>query len=191
MLIFIWVCNFTMNKFFSLPIFLILYFYTSSATIMTTSVKSSCNIAIVDMEYILQNSFAVIDLKSKLDSITKDIHHHIALEELALKKAESDIKLSKIETNNKQQSNNLHKKITEIKTTSQQKKIKLEKAYSDGIIAINKEIVSIIKDICVNEGYNVVFPESQIIYCNDNLNISDSVLKKLNHKITHINIDLK
>lgn len=172
-------------------ILILINFNTISANIDNLSNSDQVNytIAVVDMTYILQNSLAVKDLTAKIDLIKKNIHDEISQKELNLQKeGDNLIKSIKKIQQNSQESRDFDKKVFEIKKNVQQKQIKLQKVYTDGIHKINGEIIAIIKNICSDKKCKVVLPSSNIIYSDESLNISAEVLKKLDQKISSIDV---
>ena len=153
--------------------------------------KNESFIAVVDLHSILENSLAVKDLKSKFETIAADLRDKMTKKELELSKDEVKLVELRGQVDKKsyeKEAGTFSKKVSEAQKDYQQQKVKLEKSYSDGIMQINKNIVSIIKEFCQIKGCNIVIPSSQVLYAEDSLNISLEILDKLNQQISSINV---
>ncbi len=158
----------------------------------TVSRITAAKIAIVDLQYILENSLAIKDLKSKIEVITNDLHDKMTQKELDLKKSEEDLVKLKGKISTKESEKNVtdfNKKVSVAQKYAQQQKIKLEKAHSEGILEVHKVTIEVIKELCQDKGFNIVLPSSQILYADGSLNITEEVLKKLNTRINIIKVN--
>jgi Skp family chaperone for outer membrane proteins len=149
------------------------------------------SIAIVDLQYILENSLAIKDLRAQIETITKDLHDKMTQKELDLKKDEENLIRLKgkiLPNESEKEASNFNKKVTEAQKYAQQQKLKLEKAHSEGILQVHSGTIKVIKEICEAKGFVLVLPSSQILYANDSLNITQEVLDTLNKQIKTIKV---
>ena len=154
--------------------------------------KTPHQIRVINLQYILDNSIAVKNLREKIESMTKVVHDKMAQKELEFKKQEARLLELKNNLSVQEYEKELeifNKKIAQAQKYAQQEKLKLEKFYSDGIVQVNEHTIEIIKAICQQQGCSIVLPTSQILYADESLNISVEVLEQLNCKITSININ--
>jgi Skp family chaperone for outer membrane proteins len=64
----------------------------------------------------------------------------------------------------------------------------LKKASLDSMSKVNDKIKDIIAEIAKEKEFDVIVPASQTLYYKDGLDVSDEVLKKLNKKITKVDV---
>jgi Skp family chaperone for outer membrane proteins len=169
----------------------ILLLISTSASFSDEDKKKESFIAVVDLHSILENSTAVKDLKSKFEKIAAELREQMSAKEVELNK--EGVKLVELKGQKdkklyEKEAGSFAKKLSEAQKEYQQQKVKLEKSYSDGIMQINKNIVSIIKEFCKTKGCHIVLPSSQVLYAEDSLNISFEILDKLNQQICSINV---
>jgi Skp family chaperone for outer membrane proteins len=161
--------------------------------ITVTQSLEVAKMAVVDIQYILDNSLAIKDLRDKIELITKELHAEMTKKELDLKKDEEDLVRLKgtISANESEKKANVfNSKVSEAQKYAQKQKIKLEKAHSEGMLQVHNETIKIIQELCRKRGYNIVIPSSQLLYADSSLNISQEVLEMLNKKISSIKINL-
>jgi Skp family chaperone for outer membrane proteins len=151
--------------------------------------KQTSFIAVVDLHSIIENSLAVKDLNAKCEKIKKDLLDKMTLKQLELKQDESRLIEQKGQKSYQKDAGVFSKKVSETQKEYQQQKVKLEKAHSDGMMQINRNIVDITKSFCQKKGCSIVLPSSQVLYAENSLNISLEILEKLNQQISSINVN--
>lgn len=156
------------------------------------SAAENLKIAVVDVFEILDNSVAVKKIKDNFEKIKQQTHKEFSEREIELK-AEEDAILSKKgiisdELFEKERSK-FYKKVSEIQREAESKKRKLEHAHSDAMTKIDKETISIIKDIAQKKKIALVLPSTQLLYSDEKLYITRDVIEKLNQTIQEVKID--
>ena len=156
------------------------------------------NIAVVDLEYIMQNSVAFKRLNDSLEKEKKSYQEKIKQKEIELTtkrdKLQSQASLLSQECL-QQKTNEFQKELLSFQEEVKNKENELQKKLMDGLAVLNNEVKTIVNDIVKEDKYNKytsVLSTSIMLYYRDDDNITTEVLKRLNKKnISLINIDNK
>jgi len=169
-----------LNKFF---IFLILNFLSFNIYAET--------IATIKLSYLIENSIQYISFLKKLESEKNVFHNALRKEEKFLEDRKIKIEDSKILFNEEELKNQIAIYNEDIK--SYQEKINKYNNFLNDNMEINQkklidEIFLIVKDISIENNIDLVFNEDQYFISNENIDISELVLIKLNNKKFDLNI---
>ena len=149
------------------------------------------NIAVVDVQTILELSTAVGNIRSSVEKISLELQNEFSHKEQELKKIESEL-IEKQKTLAQDQFDkevlNFNQQVTETQKKAQEKKIKLEQYHSKAISKVNEVAMQIIRDIAQENNLNIVLPSTQVLYADETLNITEKVLLKLNKAISYVEI---
>jgi Skp family chaperone for outer membrane proteins len=149
--------------------------------------------AIVDVQKLMKESLAVANIREQLDKKREVYKNEINKKENALNKQHQELSkqqsvLSKEAFEAKLQKFN--EKVAEVQRDVQQKGGSLEQAYVNAIQKVEAVIDDIITNIAQDKGYELVLPQTGVIYNKPALNISDEVLKKLNVRLTKVEVEI-
>jgi len=163
-----------LNKFF---IFLILNFLSFNIYAET--------IATIKLSYLIENSIQYISFLKKLESEKNVFHNALRKEEKFLEDRKIKIEDSKILFNEEELKNQIAIYNEDIKLY--QEKINKYNNFLNDNMEINQkklidEIFLIVKDISIENNFDLVFNEDQYFISNENIDISELVLEKLNHQ---------
>jgi outer membrane protein len=149
------------------------------------------NIAIIDVEDVLKNSLVMKDIQNKVtkkqDEYQKDVNKKqsaLEAEEKALNSKKSVLSKEALDTEAK----NFEKKVIALKEFVDQKQNILKKASLESMNKVNEKIKEIITQISKEKDLDLILPASQVLYYKDEMDISETVLKSLNKKITKSDI---
>lgn len=159
----------------------------ANATFAMTDAK----IAVVDVQYLMENSKAYISTRKQIDEISNALHNKMTSKEASLKKEEEALinkrgvidnaKLEKeIETFNN--------KISTIQMDIQQKKTELEQLHGEAVSKIQGYVTQIITTMASEKNFNVAIPSSQLLYATPSLDITEEVLLRLNEALPSVEI---
>ena len=156
-----------------------------------SSIWATTNFATIDLEYILKNSLAAKGVLSELNNNKKSYQLEIEQKNKSLEKEYNNLKkqasvLSEevIKSKEKKLMNNIQK----LEQSVQKKQKKLQSDYLKTLAIIEQEIIAIVKKLAQKNSYNMVITKSNLLYYDDNLNISDQVVKILNKKLPKIKL---
>jgi len=171
-------------------IIIITLFCLSSTSYAGDSIK----IAVVDVQYILDHSVAVANLREAIDKLSEKLHKEMSTKEAELKNTEAELVKKRGVLSQEKfdiEVNNFYKKVSEAQHDMQQKKAKLEQAHADAIGIVHDSTLKIIASLAKEKGFNIALPTSQILYTDDNLSITTEVVSRLNVQVKSIPLNYK
>lgn len=147
--------------------------------------------AIVDVQFIFENSVAILDIKKTVENISQNIQKEISLKEVDLKKNEEELvkkKLSLSEKAFQKEVDSFNMRVNEAQKDMQQKKARLMQAHAEAMAEVDRAIKTIIKELANNNEISIVFPSSEILFANENLNLTSQVIDILNSRLKKVEI---
>lgn len=153
--------------------------------------QAVANVAVVDIKYILDNSAAHKDLTRQVDAKRDEYQEEVTEKEEALVKKEKELRdkrevLAKDEYNKQVQS--FRQGVAEAQKLVQKRRSQLEKSYVKSLEVIREKTLEIIEDLAEDGGFNVALPKAQLLYANDDLDITNKVLEKLNDELPKLRL---
>ncbi len=160
---------------------------------VSANVKAA-EIGVLDVEKIVKESVAMRDIQKKISSKQDEYQKEVDKKQKELEKEQKAIESKKSALSQEAfdvKTKDFQKKIDDLKTFVDRKQNVLKKASIDGMSKVNDEIKEIIAEIVKEKGFAVVIPTSQTLYYQDDLDISEEVLKKLNKKVTKVKVSFE
>lgn len=149
------------------------------------------DIAVLDVDNIVKNSVVMKDIQGKVAKKQSEYQKEIDKKQAALeaegKKLDSKKSVMSEEAFNKEQVA-FDKKIGELKDHLEKRQNILKKASVDAMNKVNDKIRDIIADISKEKKLQLVIPASQTLFYGNEIDISAEVLKRLNAKITKVEV---
>jgi outer membrane protein len=149
------------------------------------------NIAVLDVENIVKNSSVMKDIQGKVSKkqseFQKEIDKRQSQLESESKKLDSKKGILSEEAFAKEQVA-FDKKVGELRDHLEKRQSSLKKASNDALLTVNDKIKEIIADISKERKLEIVVSASQTFYYNETVDISAEVLKRLNKKITKVDV---
>jgi len=163
-----------------------------AAGVMAGAVNPSI-VAIVDVQRILQTSKAAKSVQDQLESQRSKFQTEIAAEETDLRDAEQ--KLAKLREGAKtdvfaEQEQKLQQRFLTVERHVQARRKSLDQAFTDSMNTVRKGIVDIVSEIAKERGMNLVVVKQQVIWNDQNVDITDEVLVRLDKKLPQIQVKL-
>ncbi|MGV2433421.1 MAG UNVERIFIED_CONTAM: OmpH family outer membrane protein [Rickettsiaceae bacterium] len=168
-----------------------------AATILfspTVFAENNLKIVVIDVQYVLDNSNAVNNLRKAIDDLSEKLHKEMSDKEIALKNIEAELikKQSILKPEEFDiQVNKFHQKVSEAQHEMQNKKNNLEKAHAEAIGIVHDSTIKIIAELAKEQNFDLALPTAQILYANTNLSITKKVVDRLNQKIKSIPLNYK
>jgi len=148
-------------------------------------------IGVLDVDKIIQESMAVIDIQKKVDtkktSYEADINKKQSQLEAEQKKLE-DKKITLSKEAFDKEVNTFEAKVEDLKTYIDRKQNSLKKASIDAMSKVNDKVKIIVSEISKEKNLDVIMPTSQTLFFKDELDITAEVLATLNKKITKVDV---
>lgn len=151
-------------------------------------------IAVVDMEFILENSLAVNSTRKSINELSKRIEKEMNEQEIKYKKYQEQL-LELQKTITKEKFNLLvlefNKSVNNFQKDIQQKKMALGRAHSQAMEIVLQKSVSIIANLAKKYNFDIVLPFSQVFYIRSEFNITSEVILNLNANLKVVPINYK
>ncbi len=152
---------------------------------------SASSVAVLDVEKIVKESTAMRDIQSKVtkkqDEYQKEVTKKQKDLEAEQKKLESKKNVLSKEAFEKEMKK-FEDKVDDLKTFVDKKQNSLKKASMDSMSKVNDKIKDIIAEISKESNVDLIIPTSQTLFYKDEMDISADVLKRLNKKITKVDV---
>lgn len=172
-------------------LYVVLLLITMPLAALADENKFVAKAAVVDVESILEHSFAIKHIKKSTNEISDKIQRELTEKEIDLKSTEAElIKERGILSEEKFNSKVLefHKKVSRIQKEMQSKKNALEEAHSEAIAQVHKSLIDVISELSKQHGFNIVLPSSQVLFAQSDMNITLEVITKLNERLSIVDV---
>ncbi len=153
--------------------------------------QNHTEIAIVDMNNLLERSVAVQSIKDQINTISENLSEELSSDEKKLKEEESRLLDQKGKTSQEEYDklvNEFNKQVSEIQKKSQEKKTKIEKAHSEAMRKVNKTINEIITRYAEEKNYSVVLAKPNVLYHKNSREITEEVISLLNQRLQYVQV---
>lgn len=156
------------------------------------NLKSSI-VAIVDVQRILQASGAAKSVQQQLETQRSKFQTEIAAEEADLRDAEQ--KLSKLRETAKtddylEQEQKLQQRFLTVERHVQARRKALDQANTDSMNIVRKALIDIVSEIATLRGVNLVIVKQQVIWNDQNIDITDEVLTRLDKALPNVQVNI-
>ncbi len=150
-------------------------------------------VAIVDVQRILQESSAAKGVQQQLEKQRSKFQTEIAAEEAELRKAEQ--KLAKLRSASQtdayaEQEQQLRQRFLTVERHVQARRKALDQAFTDSMNAVRKGIVDIVATVAREKGVNLAIVKQQVIWNDQNIDITDQVLARLNKELPNLQVKI-
>jgi Skp family chaperone for outer membrane proteins len=155
---------------------------------------SADNIAIVNIQEIMRDSTAAKSIKDQLEAKQKAFQSEMSKKSEALQKEEQDLGKQRSVLSPEawdKKANAFKAKAADAQKEVQTKRTELDNAFTSALNEIQKTVFDIVATIAKEKSYNVVLPASQLLYADSNLDITKTVLSKLNSQLPKVTVNFK
>ena len=149
-------------------------------------------IAVVDIQKIMENATASKDIQKTLDAKRSRFQTEIAKEEDSLRKAEKELVAQRALLAAREYSElerQLRQRFSKVESYVRTKRKVLDQSYTLAMDAIRKSLMSIIQDIALARGANVVLVKQNVLWTGEQIDITDEVLKRFDEKFPKIELN--
>lgn len=148
-------------------------------------------IGVLDVDKIIQESLAVIDIQKKVDTKKTSYEADINKKQSQLESEQKKLEDKKITLSKEafdKEVKNFEAKVEDLKTYIDRKQNSLKKASIDAMSKVNDKVKVIVSEISKDKNLDVIMPTSQTLFFKDELDITAEVLAILNKKITKVDV---
>ena len=152
------------------------------------------SIAIVDVEAVMRDSLAVKSARSKIDVIAKDLQQDIAQEEEKLRSEEQSLQQQRALLSPEKYAEDrqaLQQRAAALQQRARSLRQTLDRGMAQTMQRIQIVLFEEIGKLAEELGVNLVLPRSQIVVAVDSFNISEEALKRLNARLTEVDMALE
>ncbi len=170
--------------------------YLQKAEVDRQSKKSNfiAKIAVIDIQFVLDNSVAIHSVRESIDNINKQIQQDLLEKEKELAKTEQLLlaeRDSLSESDFEQKVNDFNQKVSIVQKDVQDKKRHLENAHAEAIGKVQEATTKIISELAGKYNIDLVIHNNQVLFARNTLNITSEVIIELNDKLKHVIVDLE
>ncbi|HYG88250.1 MAG TPA: OmpH family outer membrane protein [Azospirillum sp.] len=150
-------------------------------------------VAVVDVQRVMQESTASKGIQKTIESQRDTYQKEIQTLEDKLQNAESELR--------KQQTvlapdafaakrRDFEKQVADVQRTVQARKRTLDTAFNDAMGHVQKTMLDIVQSIADERGANVVIPRNLLVLFASNLDVTDTVLERLNKQLPAVAVTI-
>ena len=153
--------------------------------------KFEAKVAVVDVESILEHSLAIQHIKKSIKLISDQIQSEMSDKEVKLKEVEAELIKERGVLDSEEFEKKVsvfNKKVSEIQQEMQRKRNALEQAHAAAISEVHNNTISVISDLSKKYKFNIVFPSTQVLYVENDLNITLEVISNLNERLKKVEV---
>lgn len=149
------------------------------------------SIGIVNIQKIMRESKAASSVSAQLKNKQKAFQSELDAKEKALQQedqalAKQRTTLSQEEFSKKAQA--FMQKATSARQEIQNKRAQLDKGISGALSKIQETTLAIVQDVAKEKNLDLVISSAQVLYSNDNMDITNEVLNRLNSKLPNVSV---
>ena len=148
-------------------------------------------IAVVDVQFILQKATAATSVRNQVDKIRTEYQKEVNAQDQELRKQEQELKrqqsiLAPQAFNDKRQE--FQRRVATVQREVQGRLRKLDQMRAQGLKGIEQALRPIIIDLSKERGFNVVLASTQLVFASKALDITKTVLERLNQTLPTVNL---
>lgn len=167
-------------------------FLFAAALCMASPAFAETTIGVVNIQQIMQQSKAANSVRTQLKEKQKAFQADLDSKEKAFY-AEKDTLSKEAKTTEKVEFEKKLKAFSD-KTIGEQrdiqtKKMKIEKAFADGLAQIQTNVMTIVKEVAAEKKLNVVMNGGQLLYADSALDITAEVQKRLDSRLPTVKVN--
>lgn len=162
---------------FCLQLLLLLATFTISLSCFAT------NIAVINIQSIIDNAIAMQFVKGSIDDLKVQINDEVSKSEQELKTVESHLLANKSKMSEDAFSKELqlfNKNISSAQQKINNKKLNLDRMYAKAMELMHSEIMKIVSEIALQRNIDLVLPVSHALYYKNSLDITQEISDRLN-----------
>jgi len=166
-------------------------FLTATVLALFSLNANAGGIGIIDVEKIVKESSAMRDIQAKVSKKQDEYQKEVTKKQNELEAEQKRIEGKKNVLSKEameKEGKAFDKKVDDLKTFVDKKQNSLKKASLDSMSKVNDKIKDIIADLSKEKELDVIMPSAQTLYFKDDLDVTDEVLKRLNKKITKVDV---
>lgn len=164
-----------------------------AAVALNAGAARADNFRIIDMRLILAEAKAAKAVGEKIESARQKFKNYVTSKDEELRSAYKSLEenrslLAPEEFKSKKE--NFNTQLGAIQTEARQKDNNLRKAHNEAVAQIEKAVLGIVRDLSQQDGFEMAFSRTQVMFYKPELDITDKVITLLNQRLPQINVNL-
>ena len=158
------------------------------------SIKDSVKIAVIDMQKILNESFAYQGVVEQFENIRRKHRNKMTKLEDEIRDSENNLFKQKniiSKESYAEKVQELSKRINEIKAQKNNDVKRFEVSFEKATNKIQKALIDVLSSIASNMNLDLVMAKSQVLLVGNNIDLTDIAVKELNKVLPKVKLDLK
>jgi Skp family chaperone for outer membrane proteins len=150
------------------------------------------NILVVDVQALLQNAKPAKMVRQQIEQKRNEFQKEMKSQEDVLRQEHDTLQRQQSSLSAEafnQKGRDFQQKLNEFDKSMQSKRQILEKANSEAVEKINEVMLKIIADIAKERKANLVFLRSELVLFDQNFDVSDEVLQKLDDQLPALTVN--
>lgn len=163
----------------------------ATAALSAPAFAQGTTIAVVNIQGIMRDSAAAKSVRQQLEAKQKTYQAEIAKIEEQMQKEEQELGKQRSVLSQEAFEEKVKAFRTKATTTQrdvQAKKATLDNAFEGALNDIQKVVTEIIAELAKEKGFQLAVPTSQLLYAQPDMDISATVLERLNQKLPKVNV---
>lgn len=151
-------------------------------------------IAIIDMNYILKESKASLSIQNQIEQKRLEYQSEFSKKDSEIRKKDQELAKERNNLNDdvfEKRMKSLNSEINDFQKWVQDRRVNIDKSYNKAMNQLQERIYSIINDLALEKGFDIVIPLNNVLYAKDNLNITSDLLKKLDVQLSYIQLEFE
>ena len=148
-------------------------------------------IAILNYQLIQKNSTAMVDIQTQIEKRRKTYQEEISQQEKGLRADDQELVRQRTVLSAEAfalKRREFEAKVAQVQRQVQDRKRKLDRAFEYGMNQVQLVINEIILELSREKNFNLVLSRQQIIFVDDNLNISQDIIRILNERLPLVQV---
>ena len=153
------------------------------------SANASAEFAVINLQKVITESSAAKKIREEVDAQKEQLQKLVKEQEETLREKEKKLveKRSILSSEAFEDERNIFRKqLAEAQRNVQQNTQQIEQAFAKSMELITQKIESIVTDLAVENKYEMAFPSNQLIFYQDQLDITDVVVKRLDKDLPKV-----
>jgi outer membrane protein len=173
----------------------LLFVCALGAVVMSASAAlAEGNIGVLDVQKLMANSLASKSIREQIDKKREQYQQEISKDEDRLRKKDKDLAEQRnvMAPDKFEQEKNAFK--TEVETVQrdvQKKRVQLDRAYAKAFAEVQEAVTGVVKEVAAEQKLNLVLPSGQTLFFDPKMDITDTVVSRLDKKISKVSVKLE
>ena len=148
-------------------------------------------IAVLNYQLIQKNSTAMVDIQTQIETRRKTYQEEISQQEKDLRADDQELVRQRTVLSAEVfalKRREFEAKVAQVQRQVQDRKRELDRAFEYGMNQVQLVINEIILELSREKNFNLVLSRQQIIFVDDNLNISQDIIRILNERLPLVQV---